>query len=73
MIIHGNTCICIYECCYVAYWERDVRILSPSIQTCSMGMRCRNPEYEVDGRTTGIIIIIIAIIHIYREIRRSQR
>ncbi len=27
-----------------------------------MGTRYRNPEYEVDGRTTGIIIIIIAII-----------
>ncbi len=47
----------------VAYWERDVRILSPSIQTCSMGTRCKNPEYEVDGRTTIVIIIIIAIIH----------
>ncbi len=59
-----STCICI---CYVAYWERDVRILSPSIQTCSMGTRCRNPEYEVDGRTTGIIIIAIIHIYIYTE------
>ncbi len=45
----------------VAYWERDVRILSTSIQTCSMGTICRNPEYEVDGRTTTIT----AIIHTY--------
>ncbi len=39
----------------IAYWERDVRIQSTSIQTCSMGTRCRNPGYEVDRRTITII------------------
>ncbi len=55
------TCICEIML-PVAYWERDVRILSTSIQTCSMGTRCRNPE--VDGRTTTICIT--AIIHTER-------